>query len=264
VPETSFVDRAARRLSGLPLLRLLDAFVDLRRLVSAPSGLVHFVRDLLAYRRLPGAEPVRLRELWPMLADRVETSPFDRHYFHQDAWAARRIAEHGPVKHVDVASRVDLAGFLTAITDVTYVDIRPLTAQMPRLTSVAGSVLALPYGDRTLESVSCLHVAEHIGLGRYGDPLDPDGTRKAAKELQRVLAPGGELLFSLPVGRPQLVFNAHRVHDPATIIGYFDDLELAEFSGVDDAGAWGERRDPQDLAGSDYACGCFRFRRPAA
>ena len=67
-------------------------------------------------------------------------------------------------------------------------------------------------------------MAEHIGLGRYGDPLDPLGTRKAAAELQRVLAPGGQLLFSLPVGRPRVEFNAHRVHDPHEVASWFDGL----------------------------------------
>src|ERR1035437_9128085 len=76
---------------------------------------------------------------------------------------------------------------------------------------------ALPsfqYRIKVLVSVSCLHVAEHIGLGRYGDPIDPLGTNKALLELQRVLAPGGVLLFSMPVGRERVEFNAQRIWDP--------------------------------------------------
>src|SRR2546430_12288402 len=49
-----------------------------------------------------------------------------------------------------------------------------------------------PFGDLELSSVSCLHVAEHIGLGRYGDAIDPLGTRKAIGELARVLAVDGD------------------------------------------------------------------------
>ncbi len=33
-----------------------------------------------------------------------------------------------------------------------------------------------------------MHVVEHVGLGRYGDPLDPDGDLKAIAELKRVTA----------------------------------------------------------------------------
>jgi hypothetical protein len=42
-------------------------------------------------------------------------------------------------------------------------------------------------------SLSGLHVAEHIGLGRYAAPLKPHGTRQACVDSQRVLAPAGNL-----------------------------------------------------------------------
>jgi SAM-dependent methyltransferase len=192
----------------------------------------------------------------------LATSPFDSHYFYQDVWAARHVAALAPDRHVDVGSRVDYVGFLTALCDVTFVDIRPLRADLSRLESVAGSVLAMPFDDQSLASISCLHVAEHIGLGRYGDPLDPLGTRRAATELQRVLAPGGTLLFSLPVGRPRVCFNAHRIHDPHDVREMFPELELAEFSGVDDFGVYRRNRDLDELVGARYSCGMFRLTRP--
>jgi hypothetical protein len=39
----------------------------------------------------------------------------------------------------------------------------------------------MPFEDNTALSLSCLHVAEHIGLGQYGGPLDPLGTKKHVK-----------------------------------------------------------------------------------
>ena len=128
---------------------------------------------------------------------------------------------------------------------------------------MAGSVLDLSFADRSLESVSCLHVAQHVGLGRYGDPLDPDGTKKAAAELERVLAPGGQLLVSLPVGRPRECFNAHRIHAPAAIVEMFGELELFGFAGVGDAGRFAPGRTLDELAGARYAAGCSDSRRPA-
>ena len=221
-----------------------------------------FQHDLSAYRAMPGGESVRDEDLFPQLGDWREVHELDAHYFHQDTWAANRIAELRPGGHVDVGSRVDLVGFLTALTDVTFVDIRPLQVDIERLTCVTGSILDLPFADRSLESVSCLHVAEHIGLGRYGDPLDPAGSRKAMAELQRVVAPGGHLLFSGPIGRPRVCFNAHRIHDPLAVLELFGELELVEFAVVDDAGRFTRQRDPAAYRNLTYGCGMFLLRRP--
>jgi SAM-dependent methyltransferase len=232
----------------------------LRGAATVPSA-ARYVADWRAYRRLPGAEPLRLRNAWPELGDRLASTPYDAHYFFQDVWAARCVAEHAPERHVDVGSSVHWVGVLTSHTTVEFVDIRPLEAGIEGLTSVAGSVLDLPHPDRSVASLSCLHVAEHIGLGRYGDPLDPEGSRKAATELQRVLAPGGQLLFSGPVGRKRVCFNAHRVHDPHEVLEWFSELELVEFAGVDDDGAFRRRRSLDELAGQSYACGMYRLIR---
>ncbi|HEX6696143.1 MAG TPA: FkbM family methyltransferase [Solirubrobacteraceae bacterium] len=223
-----------------------------------------FQRDLAAYRALPGGASARDEDLFPQLGDWREVHELDAHYFHQDTWAANRIAELRPGGHVDVGSRIDLVGFLTAVTEVTFVDIRPLEVDIERLTCVAGSILDLPFADRSLESVSCLHVAEHIGLGRYGDPLDPAGSLKAMAELQRVVAPGGHLLFSGPIGRPRVCFNAHRIHDPVAILERFAELELVEFAVVDDSGRFMRHRDPAAYRGLTYGCGMFLLRRPQA
>lgn len=234
------------------------------RTVQAPGALARYLRHRHRYRALAGSEPLRWRDAFPQLGDRLATSPFDRHYFFQDVWASRHVAALSPERHVDVGSRVDYVGFLTAICDVTFVDIRPLTAQLDRLQSIAGSVLDLPFPDRSVHSLSCLHVAEHIGLGRYGDPLDPLGTRRAVRELQRVVIPTGQLLFSLPVGRPRVCFDAHRIHDPEDVVEMFDELQLMEFSGVDDNGVFKRHREIGELAQARYACGMFRFTRAAS
>lgn len=231
-------------------------------------GYFWYARDWARYRRAPGAERLRLRDAYPKLHDKTSKSPFDSHYFHQDVWAIRRILRTAKgVEHVDVGSRVDTVGHLAAVTDVVFVDIRPLDAEVEGLRPVAGSILALPFADGSVQSLSCLHVAEHIGLGRYGDPIDPAGTRKAAAELTRVLAPGGNLFFSLPVGRPRVCFNAHRIHAPRAILEYFAGLDLVELSCVEEptrAGLGSFVKDvPLDrLEQASYACGLFWFRKP--
>jgi len=220
-----------------------------------------FASDWRRYSRMPGAEPLHWRDAYPVLDQGTAATGFDQHYFYQDAWAFRKIAEARPSSHVDVGSNVRFVGMLTAITHVTFIDIRPLLARIPNLDSKAGSVLDLPYLDGSLLSLSCLHVAEHVGLGRYGDPLDPQGTRKAAAELARVLRIGGHLYFGLPVGRPRVCFNAHRIHSPQQVLEYFGALRLVEFSGVNDPGEFLTAIRPADFANQEYACGLFHFTK---
>ncbi len=244
------------------LYGLLRPVADPLKIGQGLRNYLWFIRDWRAYKQLPQAEPLRLTDAYPQLHDRTAVSPFDPHYFYVNAWAMRRITATKPAGHVDVASQVMLANLLAAVLPVLFVDYRPLHAALSGLTSLSGSILALPFAANSVTSLSCLHVAEHIGLGRYGDPLDPLGSRHAAAELARVLAPGGNLYFALPVGRPRVQFNAHRIHDPHTICAYFAGLDLVEFCGVDDHGRFQENIDPAVLANSRYACGLFWFRKP--
>jgi hypothetical protein len=221
-----------------------------------------FIRDWYRYSRLEGAEPIRLLNTFPCLHDATEYTELDPQYFFQDIWAFRRIYETRPAAHIDVASRIGFAGMISAITHVIFIDIRPLLVDLKGFESRKGSILNLPFSAESIGSLSCLHVAEHVGLGRYGDPLDPYGTRKAASELRRVLARGGNLFFSLPVGKPRLCFNAQRVHSPKQILEYFEGLDLLEFSAIDDEGRFQEYAKPADFEGSWFSCGLFWFTRP--
>jgi SAM-dependent methyltransferase len=148
--------------------------------------------------------------------------------------------------------------------DLDFYDYRPADLQLDRLNCKAGNLLALPFESGSVLSLSCMHVLEHIGLGRYGDPMDVDGDRKAAAELTRVLAPGGDFLMVVPVGRPRVCFNAHRIYDYERVLALFSELELVEFSLVEDdlrGGAFHRKADPDLVAQQEYGCGCFHFRQ---
>ena len=56
---------------------------------------------------------------------------------------------------------------------------------------------------------------EHSGLGRYGDPLNPDGDAEALEEAWCMLRPGGRLALGMPMSCERngyIEFNAHRVY----------------------------------------------------
>jgi hypothetical protein len=249
------VAHVGAQLSGLVL--------DLRQLPSTVASLPWFVRSWREYAARDGAS-LRLRDVHPCLTDRGESAgSASGHYFHQDLWAARKVHASGVAEHVDVGSRVDgFVAHVASFTDVVYVDLRPLEAAgHPHIKARVGTVLDLPFEDRSVRSLSCLHVIEHIGLGRYGDPLDPAGSLKALAELQRVVAVGGDLYLGVPVGRERVCFNAHRVLSPQTVLRALGELALVEFSAVDDAGGLVRDASPADFERADYSCGLFHFTR---
>jgi SAM-dependent methyltransferase len=166
-----------------------------------------------------------------------------------------------PLKHVDVGSSVMTLSVISAYIEIEFVDLRPIETNLSGLIPRVGSIVALDFVDDSVASISCLHVIEHIGLGRYGDPLDTLGSVKAATELERVLKPGGRLYLSLPVGRERVCFNAHRVHSPSSVLSMFGKLKLIEFSWVDDAGRFSDNASPHMAEGQDYACGMFVFEK---
>jgi len=250
------------------LLPLVEAWgVDPVALASSVAGLPRFVAHAVRYRgRARGtAFPFRVLSLRPVLRDfRQSAGSASGHYFHQDLWAARRIFRAQPADHLDVGSRIDgFVAHLLVFMPVRVVDIRPLPSKVAGLTFVQADATDLAgIATESVRSISSLHAVEHFGLGRYGDALDPSAAFRAMGALARVLAPGGTLYFSVPIGRERVEFNAHRVFSPQTVLDAFGALELASFSAVDDAGALHEPARPADYADADYACGLFEFFKP--
>lgn len=243
------------------LQQIIDPVFDPVKFLYSFPRYVGFIKDLIKYSRMKGREKISLLDLCPRIHSKTKTTGFDRHYFYQDIWAFQRIYASKTNHHVDIGSKVDFVGLLSAITKVTFVDIRPLEAHLENFESIKGDILSLPFEDNSIKSLSCLHVAEHIGLGRYGDSLDPFGTKKACQELTRILAVNGNLYFSLPIGKPKLCFNSHRTHSPKQIIQYFKGLKLVEFSGINDEGVFKQNIKIDDFENENYACGLFWFKK---
>ncbi len=80
-----------------------------------------------------------------------------------------------------------------------------------------------------------------------------------------MVAPGGTLYLSLPVGRARVAFNAHRISDAEAVAraALANGLELHGFAYVGDDGRFHDPAAPGDARGLDYGCGCFELRRPA-
>jgi SAM-dependent methyltransferase len=228
---------------------------------------IRYFRNFRKFKRdstVDGRFPVSWRNRKALLSEMTVAVDFDRHYVYHTGWAARVLSKTRPDFHVDISSNLYFSSIVSAFVQVHYYEYRPPELSFENLKVKSADILKMPFENDSVASLSCMHVVEHVGLGRYGDALDPQGDLKAVAELKRILTPRGHLLFVVPIGRPLLQFNAHRIYSYGQIMEYFSGLELKEFCLVPDkqkdggliANATKEMADDQR-----YGCGCFWFTK---
>ena len=248
----------------LLIYKVLSRIYGISRIVKSYQN-QKFRAELARFSALTEHSKVRfdlkLADAMPCMDENTAVTGFDRHYIYHPAWAARMLAALKPAEHVDISSSLHFCSLVSAFIKTRFYDYRPAPLYLSNLTSEAADLLALPFDSESIESLSCMHVVEHIGLGRYGDPMDYDGDIKAAAELARVVSPKGSLLFVVPVGRPRIAFNAHRIYSFEQVVALFPSLTLKHSSLVPDDLDSGlvENPRPDVFSAQEYGCGCFWF-----
>jgi uncharacterized protein DUF268 len=261
--DSGKVSRAALK----PIVRALS-ILGLRpaalRGAAALRYLPKYWRQAREFRQLGG----QITHRYPILYNYGgQAGTASGHYFHQDLLVASLIHNNNPRRHIDVGSRIDgFVAHVAAFRTIEIFDIRPLKhTGHQNISSVQGDLMDDARDLPTADSISCLHAIEHFGLGRYSDPLDPDGYKKGFKNLTRMLEPGGTLYISFPIGKQNEVhFNAHRVFHPLDIFNWNTDttLRLKRFDFVDDGGELHQDVDLQNtLPNVFYGCGIYTFVR---
>lgn len=230
--------------------------------VASLRNLARFWRERRAFIEQGG----RIDRLRPILFDYADSSGVaNGHYFHQDLLVAQFVHAAAPAAHVDIGSRIDgFVAHVAAFRPIDVIDIRPLGAGAhPNIRFVQADLMRpLPALAGRYPSVSCLHALEHFGLGRYTDPISVDGHRAGFEAILSLVAPGGILYLSVPVGRRRVEFNAQRVFDPGDVLEWSAGrLALERFDLVDDAGDLRPQCAVADAAGLRYGCGIYSLRR---
>ncbi len=203
-------------------------------------------KDKADYTRLNMDKRFVIDSEWDYLCLGDKYAPngvIDSQYFIQDIWGARKVLAHKPDVHYDVGSSVRdfIAHCLAYNQKITLLDIRPMNNQFNTsfLNNGGGGIIYIQanatrlenIADNSIHSLSALCSIEHFGLGRYGDPIEPDAWEGALKAFQRVLKPNGRLYLSVPVAdEDRLCFNAHRIYKPQTIIDSLDSMQIIEMS----------------------------------
>lgn len=217
---------------------LRNAGIHPKRLITSAGGWLRYARERDAFRGLAGSAQMLWGRELPILTEWEESSGNLGAYFYQDRLVASWIHDARPSRHVDVGSRIDgFVGHLSVFRQVEVIDIRPQPLVVPNVVFHQLDLMReLPDSwQACTDSLSCLHTIEHFGLGRYGDAIDPDGHLKGLSQLKRMVAPGGMLYLSTPVGHERIEFNAHRVFAPDTVIAWFEDgWEIESSALIDD------------------------------
>lgn len=235
--------------------------IDIRRFLCSFCGVWRYLVQCQQFWRM-GRHSMPVSFCAPCTTDWYEScgntcSP----YFAQDLWVAQKIFESRPSRHIDVGSRID--GFIAHVASfrvVEEIDIRPSPMQIKNVVFRQADFMKILPPDlvECCDSASCLHALEHFGLGRYGDPLNPNGHLIGLDNLWRLLKRGGKLYLSVPIGRTRVEFNSQRVFSVEYILNMLADrFSLVGFSYIDDNCIFHEDvKVTKESAASSFECKC--------
>ena len=86
-------------------------------------------------------------------------------------------------------------------------------------------------GAGWFDAVLSVSSVEHGGLGRYGDPIDPDGDLRAMARHRSMLRAGGLMYLAVPIGRDCVIWNAGRVYGRTRLVMLLRGWEVVGFYG---------------------------------
>lgn len=128
------------------------------------------------------------------------------------------ILEKYPVHHKNVlvigSQRpwIEVSCLAFGAKSVTTVDYNPPNCEYPEIECI--SVEQFRANKKSYDVVISFSSIEHDGLGRYGDPIDPDADLGCMVEFRGVIRKGGYLFLGVPCGADLLSWNAHRIYGP--------------------------------------------------
>jgi hypothetical protein len=243
---------------GINLPQLLMSLYDL------PAYVINFFK---LYKSKNGDKGFEIKNFYPVLGEKYKPGgTIKSHYFIQDLFVAQKIFKAQPVTHYDIGSRVDgFVAHLATFMNVTVLDIREIPNQIQGINFVQFDITKSDsIKNNSLESISSLHVFEHIGLGRYGDEIDYNGHIKALKNVFNILIDGGIFYFSVPIGKQRIEYNAHRVFSTSYLYQILKgSWDIIEFSYINDLGILHENQNIELSFDSNinYGCGIFILKK---
>lgn len=92
----------------------------------------------------------------------------------------------------------------------TTIEYNTLTTDDPRLTVMTPD--EYQQNHKLFDVMLSISSIEHDGLGRYGDPINPNADLEFMHRAKAMLKPSGHMLLAVPIGRDALTWNLHRIY----------------------------------------------------
>jgi len=224
-------------------LRKLNNYINLLGLNVKKTlsliNLVKYSKDYILFKKLGG----KVKTFYPMLDDfKDNAGNIKNHLFHADLLTSQKVFQKNPIKHLDIGSRIDgVVAQIASYRELDLLDIRNIDINPHRnINFIKKDLLQVKEvkDHEKYDSISSIGCIAHVGLGRYGDKIDPNGYKKAIKTINILSKDNSTIYILAPVGKEGVEFNAHWIFNPKEIIEEFKkyNFDLQEFHLIDDEG----------------------------
>ncbi len=137
--------------------------------------------------------------------------------------------DHFPIQGMSVAimgSRTPVYESIVLASggNPTTIEYNKIISQHPHVNTM--TVKEYEENPVLFDAIFSISSYEHDGLGRYGDPLNPNGDLIAMEKTKPMLKKGGLLYLAVPLGKDCLVWNAHRIYGKIRLPMLIDGWEI--------------------------------------
>ncbi len=115
---------------------------------------------------------------------------------------------------------------------ITTLEYHRIISDHPDISSLHPSEVKEYYDKGNLfDFIFTFSSLEHNGLGKWGDPINPYGDLEDVARCHCLLKDGGHLFLGIPVGRDEVVWNAHRIYGRYRLSMVLKNWKLIDYIG---------------------------------
>lgn len=157
---------------------------------------------------------------------------FFSHYDSYSFWLAKKIKEmNGNSQNIlDVGNLKVTNALLSLSNTVTSLTLMDCEDRISNVNYIIQDIAKpLQLADSSFDIFTSLASLHLVGLGRYGDEINPNTLINFIRELDRVMKKNSDLIFSISYGKNCLAFNEGWKFDIEILKKLFDKWELVDW-----------------------------------